>query len=164
MHTVYIGVGSNLGDKLQNLRQGMTALEDCAAVEMVACSLFYKTEPVGYREQDWFINAVLKVRTALAPLPLLKRLKNIEYRNGRRDTSIRFGPRIIDLDILLYDQLLLNMPELTIPHPRMHKRRFVLKPLCDIDPDIVHPGFDLTAKALLRRIEDSDQRLFPVEC
>lgn len=164
MHKVYIGAGSNLGDKLENIHQSMDVIERSGVGKIIARSAFYETEPVGYKAQDWFVNAVLKVKTDLTPLQLLGALKNIEYQAGRTNTSIRFGPRIIDLDILLFDQLVLNTPSLVVPHPRMHKRRFVLKPLCDIDPDVVHPVFNLTARNLLLQIDEKDQGIFRAEC
>ena len=138
-HTAYISAGSNIGDKLLNCKNGLSAIEVSGAAVIKAWSHFYKTSPVDYRDQDWFVNAAVKIETALDPSGLLKEMVAIQERAGRNFDTVRFGPRILDLDILLYDSAVINSPGLTIPHPRMHNRRFVLEPLCDIDPTIVHP-------------------------
>lgn len=148
-HRVYIAIGSNLGDKTANCRNAIERLAAAGDVTLAAQSPFYTTEPVGFTAQDWFVNAVIEVRTLLEPLGLLSRLKAIEQALGRRPSAERFGPRVIDLDILLYDQAVVCLPGLEIPHPRMHLRRFVLVPLCDIGPDVVHPILKQTARALL---------------
>jgi 2-amino-4-hydroxy-6-hydroxymethyldihydropteridine diphosphokinase len=98
-----------------------------------------ETQPVDYTEQDWFVNAALLIETPLSPKALLNTTQAIQNRFGRKKGGIRFGPRVLDLDIIFYDQLILHASHLTIPHPRMHKRRFVLQPICDIDPTVVHP-------------------------
>jgi 2-amino-4-hydroxy-6-hydroxymethyldihydropteridine diphosphokinase len=158
-HIAFISVGSNLGDKLENCRQGIAKLSRCANTRLLDQSAVYRTEPVDYYDQDWFVNYVVKIETDLDPLPLLDRLKSIERRAGRDQDSIRFGPRILDLDIVLYDELVLQDPRLTIPHPRMHKRRFVLKPICDIDPDIKHPVLRLRMQSLLENLAEEGQRV-----
>jgi 2-amino-4-hydroxy-6-hydroxymethyldihydropteridine diphosphokinase len=117
------------------------------------------TKPVDYSEQDWFINGVVKIKTTLDPLPLLQVLQEIEKKIGRKSDGIRFGPRILDMDIIFYDDSVLNHAELVIPHPRMHKRCFVLKPLCDIDPGIVHPVFNKTVQSLFSNIDDREQEV-----
>lgn len=149
LHRVYIAIGSNLGDKSANCRRAIDLLAASGDVTLAARSPFYSTEPVGFTAQDWFVNAVVEVHTRLDPPGLLSRLKAIERALGRRPSAARFGPRVIDLDILLYDQAIVNLPGLEIPHPRMHLRRFVLVPLCDIGPDVVHPLLKQTARALL---------------
>jgi len=164
IHTAYIGAGSNLGDKLLNCKNGIFALTTTQNVVETAWSRFYKTEPVDYKNQDWFINVVVKVETTLAPFELLKRLKSIEREAGRVDGSIRFGPRVLDLDIILYDDLVTNSSELIVPHPRMHKRRFVLRPICDIDPTIVHPVLKKEMQALLDVLDENDQRIVEYRC
>lgn len=155
-HTVYIAIGSNLGDKLSNCKKGIELLEK-SGITILACSHFYKTEPVDYTDQDRFINAAVKAETGLAPLQLLKLLKSIEKEAGRVDT-VRFGPRILDMDIIFYDDVITDDSGLIIPHPRMHKRRFVLAPICDIEPELVHPVLKQTMAALLKQSDDDPQQ------
>jgi len=164
IHTAYIGAGSNMGDKLLNCKNGISALTTTPNVVEKEWSRFYKTEPVDYKNQDWFINVVVKVETTLAPFELLKRLKSIEREAGRVDGAIRFGPRVLDLDIILYDDWVKNSSELVVPHPRMHKRRFVLRPICDIDPTIVHPVLKKEMQALLDVLDENDQRIVEYRC
>lgn len=164
IHTAYIGAGSNMGDKLLNCKNGISALTTTRNVVEKVWSRFYKTEPVDYKNQDWFVNVVVKVETTLAPFELLKRLKAIERKAGRVDGAIRFGPRVLDLDIILYDDWVTNSSELIVPHPRMHKRRFVLRPICDIDPKIVHPVFKKEMQALLDVLDENDQRIVEYRC
>jgi len=156
-HTAYISAGSNIGDKLLNCRNGITALTESGATAIKAWSRFYKTSPVDFREQDWFVNAAVKIETELDPFELLKDMNSIQVRAGRTCNPVRFGPRILDLDIILYDNVVVDLPGLTIPHPRMHKRRFVLKPLCDIDPAVIHPVFKKALKDLLDSLDDDEQ-------
>ena len=158
-HVVYISVGSNLGHKLENCRTGIAALTNSAQVRLIDQSPVYRTEPVDYQDQDWFVNYAVKIRTGLEPLDLLKLIHSIEHTAGRVRDSIRFGPRTLDLDIILFDDLVLEESNLTIPHPRMHKRRFVLKPICDIDPDINHPVLQQTMRSLLTNLDDAGQRI-----
>jgi 2-amino-4-hydroxy-6-hydroxymethyldihydropteridine diphosphokinase len=158
-HTAYICVGSNLGDKLENCRRGVAELTPGESTRLIDQSLIYRTEPVGYKDQDWFINYVVKIETLLEPLALLDRFKAIERDAGRVQDTVRFGPRVLDLDIIFYDKMVMDHPSLVIPHPRMHKRRFVLKPLCDIDPHIIHPIFLRTVQSLLEDLDESDQRI-----
>ena len=117
----------------------------------------YRTEPVDYKDQDWFVNYVVKIKTTLDPFSLLDTVKSIERSAGRTGDGIRFGPRVLDLDIILYDMMVLDTSKLVIPHPRMHKRHFVLKPICDIDPDIIHPVFNTTMQSLLEDLDVTDQ-------
>jgi 2-amino-4-hydroxy-6-hydroxymethyldihydropteridine diphosphokinase len=159
VHTAYIGAGSNIGDKLKNCKIGITALSKSQHIQIEECSRFYKTEPVDYEDQDWFINVVVKIETTLDPLRLLKKLKSIEQKAGRLDNPIRFGPRILDLDILLFDNVVTKSSGLILPHPRMHKRRFVLKPICDIDPAIVHPVLKKKMQDLLAILDENEQRI-----
>jgi len=158
-HTAYIGVGSNLGDKLQNCRRGVAELVDDEGSRLVDRSPIYRTEPVDYTDQDWFVNYAVKIATVLEPLALLDKLKSIEHHAGRRRDSVRFGPRVLDLDIILYDDIVMDLPPLVIPHPRMHKRRFVLRPVCDIDPHINHPVFHRTVQSLLEDLTETGQRI-----
>ena len=158
-HIVYISVGSNIEDKYLNCINGINALTQKGKTSIIKKSEFYETEPVDYTDQDWFVNGVVKIGTSLDPSELLKMLKAIEKGIGRTQTLIRYGPRILDMDIILYDDLVLNSPQLTIPHPRMHKRRFVLCPICDIDPDMIHPVLHYKMRNLLDKLEDFDQKV-----
>ena len=135
-HTVYLALGTNLGDRLANLKQAITALTP--QLEVKAKSQVYETPPWGFEDQPKFLNQVVKAQTYLDPLPLLKHLKRLEVALGR-EVSFPNGPRLIDIDILFYDDLVLDTPPLVIPHPRLHERGFVLLPLMDIAPDLVHP-------------------------
>jgi 2-amino-4-hydroxy-6-hydroxymethyldihydropteridine diphosphokinase len=135
-HTVYLALGSNLGDRLANLKQAVSSLTP--QMEVRAKSQVYETPPWGYEDQPKFLNQVIKAKTYLDPEPLLKHLKRLEVALGRQE-SFRNGPRLIDIDILFYDDQVLNTPTLVIPHPRLHERGFVLLPLMDIEPDLVHP-------------------------
>jgi 2-amino-4-hydroxy-6-hydroxymethyldihydropteridine diphosphokinase len=160
-HLVYLSIGSNLEDRYSNCLKGIHLLGDEDTICILERSSFYMTKPVDYFDQDWFINGVVKIKTTLDPLPLLQVLQEIEKKIGRKSDGIRFGPRILDMDIIFYDDSVLNQAELIIPHPRMHKRCFVLKPLCDIDPDIVHPVLNKTAQSLLSNIDGRDQEVIP---
>jgi 2-amino-4-hydroxy-6-hydroxymethyldihydropteridine diphosphokinase len=135
-HTVYLALGSNLGDRRANLKEAIAALPP--QMEVSAKSPVYETPPWGYEDQPKFLNQVIKAKTYLDPEPLLKHLKRLEVALGRKE-SFPNGPRLIDMDILFYDDLVLNTPALSVPHPRLHERGFVLLPLMDINPDLVHP-------------------------
>jgi 2-amino-4-hydroxy-6-hydroxymethyldihydropteridine diphosphokinase len=135
-HIVYLALGSNLGNRAANLKEAITSLTP--QMEVKAKSRVYETPPWGYAEQEKFFNQVLKVKTYLEPEPLLKHLKRLEVALGRV-ASFRNGPRLIDIDILFYDDLVFESPVLTIPHPHVHERGFVLLPLMDIAPDFMHP-------------------------
>lgn len=158
-HFAYISIGSNLGDPLQNCCKGVGALCEDGTVELMAQSPFYKTQPVDYTDQNWFINAALFVRTRLSPQALLDKTQGIQNRLGRKSDAVRFGPRTLDLDIIFYDDLILDSANLEIPHPRMHKRRFVLQPICDIDPTVIHPGMDQSVQDLLNQLVIDDQEI-----
>ena len=158
-HTAFLSVGSNLGDPLRNCRLGIEALCADNRVELLARSPFYRTQPVDFLEQDWFVNAALKVRTMLAPLELLALIQSIQRHMGRKSDAIRFGPRMLDLDIIFYEDLVLDTPHLVVPHPRMHKRRFVLQPICDIDPGVVHPLLGRTMLELLQQLPLEGQEM-----
>ena len=158
-HTAFIFVGSNLGDKLENCRRGVAELTRGEISRLIDQSPIYQTEPVDYKDQDWFVNYVVKIATHLEPLILLDSLKSIQRHVGRIRDSVRFGPRVLDLDIIFYDDRVMDHPQLVIPHPRMHKRRFVLKPVCDIDPYINHPVLSCTVQSLLEDLAETGQRL-----
>lgn len=157
-HTAYISAGSNIGDKLLNCKNGLSALAGSGAAVIKAWSHFYKTSPVGYIDQDWFVNAAVKIETELSPSELLNEMVSIQAKAGRSSDSVRFGPRILDLDIIFYDDVVIELSGLTIPHPRMHERRFVLEPLCDIDPDLIHPVLKKDIRYLLDILDDAGQK------
>jgi len=146
-----------MGDKLLYCKNSIILLEKSGRSLITAQSLFYRTEPVDYKDQDWFVNAVVRIKTSLSPDELLKEINSIEIDAGRVRNNVRFGPRTLDMDILFYDDLILNSSCLTLPHPRMHKRRFVLQPLCDIKSDILHPVFKIDVKNLLKKLDDEQE-------
>ena len=135
-HIVYLALGTNLGDRPANLKQAIAALTP--QLEVKAKSQVYETPPWGFEDQPKFLNQVIKANTYLDPEPLLKHLKRLEVALGRKE-SFPNGPRLIDMDILFYDDLVLEKPSLILPHPRLHERGFVLMPLLDIAPNLVHP-------------------------
>ncbi len=135
-HVVYLALGTNMGNRVANLKETIAALPP--QMEVKAKSKVYETPPWGYAEQEKFLNQVLKVKTYLEPEQLLKHLKRLEVALGRT-ASFQNGPRLIDIDILFYDNLVLESPALVIPHPHVHERGFVLLPMLDIAPDFVHP-------------------------
>jgi 2-amino-4-hydroxy-6-hydroxymethyldihydropteridine diphosphokinase len=149
-HTVYIALGTNLGDRHSNLRAALRSLP--TAVTVTEESPVYETPPWGYEDQPAFLNMVVKAETSLEPKPLLTYLKQIETELGR-EKSVRWGPRLIDLDILFYDDRVIHTPPLVIPHPRLHERAFVLVPLADIAPNLKHPVFHKKIRDLLAKID-----------
>ncbi len=151
-HTAYIALGSNLGDKEANLRLGVEGLRSIRGCRVEAVSDFLVTAPYGGVEQDDFLNGAMKIRTLLTPHELLERLHEIEQ-EAKRERVVRWGPRTLDLDILLYDDLILDEEELHIPHIEMYKRDFVLKPLCQIAPYARHPVYNRTVAELLADLE-----------
>jgi 2-amino-4-hydroxy-6-hydroxymethyldihydropteridine diphosphokinase len=157
LHIAFVSIGSNLGDPLENCRRAVDRLAALAQVRVTGRSRLYRTAPVGYTEQGWFVNQVVRVETELGPEALLARLQEIECELGKTPPAVRFGPRVIDLDILLFDRQVLEGPQLVIPHPRMHTRRFVLRPLCDIEPSIVHPVLGRDARSLLAALGETGQ-------
>ena len=157
MSIVFISLGTNLGDRMSHVNAALDALPP--DVEITKRSPVYETPPWGYEDQGPFLNMVIEGQTGLDPLALLARLKQLETDLGRRP-SFRWGPRIIDTDILFYDQLILNRPELTIPHPRLEQRAFVLLPLADIAPEWKHPIFGKTVRQMLADVDASGIRPF----
>ena len=163
-HKAILSVGSNIGDSLSNCHKGIKALALTGNIFVEAESNFYKTEPVDYSDQEWFINCAVKIKTVLNPFELLDELKSVEKILGRKDKAIRFGPRILDMDIIFFDEIILKTANLVIPHPKMHKRRFVLAPVCDITPDIIHPLFRKNVKEIFDSIDENKQKVYKLTC
>ena len=136
----YVGLGANLGDRSAMLRAALEQLDAEPGVRVVAVSTVRETEPVGYLDQPQFLNAAAAIDTDLPPRELLDRLLGIERRLGRTREGPRFGPRTIDLDLLLYGEERVDEPGLAVPHPRLHERLFVLEPLSDLDATLIVPG------------------------
>jgi len=154
MHRVYIGLGSNLGDRKANLREAEEKLAALPETRIVKASSLYESEPLG-NAKTWFVNSVLELETEFEPDELLKRTKAIETTMGRkRVKGKRWGSRIIDLDLLLFDNQTVSKRTLKIPHPEMHKRRFVLLPLSELAPHVTHPQVGSTISELLGGLKD----------
>ncbi len=148
-HDAYISLGSNMGRRKKNIAAALSSLETTSAIEVARVSGLYETDAVGGPEdQPKYINAAAHLRTTLPPERLLRVCLNIEESLGRK-REIRWGARTIDIDILLYGQVIHSTPELTLPHALMHERRFVLEPLAEIAPDVIHPAFERTIKDIL---------------
>lgn len=156
-HIIYLALGTNLGDRRANLRAAIAALPPTLTV--LVESPIYETPPWGITDQSAFLNMALKGETLLAPLALLSLLKRRETQLGRTP-SIRYGPRQIDMDILFYDSLILDTPELVIPHPRLQERAFALVPLADIAPDYYHPVLEKTVREMLASCNTSGVKLY----
>lgn len=149
-HEAYISIGSNMGDKKENLNKAINMIKEDSNIDVIKVSSFIVTAPWGKLDQDEFVNGAVKIRTILSPKYLLDRLLDIEEKM-HRVREIKWGPRIIDLDIIFYDNLVLEGDYVTIPHPRMEEREFVLKPLCEIAPNKTHP---LLNKRVFRMLEE----------
>lgn len=152
MARVFIGVGSNEGDRLAHISRAIKALAAIDGVQVVQMATIIETEAVGGPPQGRYLNTAAELDTALTPFNLLRALKEIEHRRGRQPASERWGPRPIDLDLLLYEDQIIESPELTVPHPRMHERQFVLEPLSQIAPDVIHPLLKQPITELLKAL------------
>ena len=152
---VYLSLGSNIGNRAANLNAGIAALAG-TGFHVRKVSSFYETEPVDYLQQDWFLNCVVEGDADIAAGTLLSRLREIEMRMGSKK-AIAKGPRILDIDILLYGEETIATPELQVPHPRMRERRFVLVPLAEIAPEVSHPSWHATARELLAATSDRSE-------
>jgi len=150
--TVYLSLGSNVGDRAANLRAAIDELPH-AGVAITRVSSFYETEPVDLLEQPWFLNCAVEAQSHFDPFMVLRVLREIETKMGSKKLVAK-GPRLIDIDILLYGAEMIDTPELQVPHPRMHLRRFVLAPLAEIAPDLKHPSWSGTAAQLLATSDD----------
>jgi 2-amino-4-hydroxy-6-hydroxymethyldihydropteridine diphosphokinase len=150
----FIGIGSNMQEPAKHCREAVERIELIEGVKVLRTSSLYRAEPVGFTDQDWFVNTVAEIRTMLQPRLLLEALKSIEKDMGRKE-SIKWGPRVIDLDILFYGQEIIQEESLIIPHPELYKRRFVLLPLCEIAAYVIHPAFGVSVRGLLDRLLDT---------
>ena len=158
MHQVYISLGSNLKDKFTNIKLALYYLKSIGKI--VKKSSLYKTSPVENENQPFFLNCVVKIYTNLTAYKLLSELKNIEKKLGRKKTKKRFQPRVIDLDILFYDKKIIRSKNLTIPHEKLHKRKFVLWPLAEVAPNFVHPILKKTIKKIKNELRDPSQKIW----
>jgi 2-amino-4-hydroxy-6-hydroxymethyldihydropteridine diphosphokinase len=145
-----VGLGANLGDRAVTLTRALELLDDRPEIEVVAVSAFRETDPVGYLEQPRFLNAAAEIETSLEPERLLVVLLDVERELGRVREGPRYGPRTVDLDLLLMDGVTVDEPGLTLPHPRLHERAFALAPLAELDPSLVVPGHGSVRELLLR--------------
>ena len=162
MTIAYIGIGSNLGHKSARCREAIEHIDRTPGCRVKTKSSLYRTDPVGVQGQDWYVNGVIEVETRLSPDDLLKALLTIESNMGRKRKK-KWEARIIDLDLLLYGDEVLEKRDLTVPHPLMHERRFVLIPMAQIAPQRVHPFMGKTMKELLEDFAEEGQAVHPLE-
>ncbi len=146
----FLGLGSNLGDRMDNLERGLRILGE--RIKLIKVSSIYETEPWGVVEQSSFLNCVVEGETSASPEGMLRILKGAEERVGRRPT-FEWGPRVFDADLLFYGNRIVNLPQLTVPHPRIQERAFVLVPMAEIAPDLVHPLMGMSMEAMAERVE-----------
>ena len=152
-----------MGDKFENCREALIALGRTETVQIESISRFYFTEPMEYSDQPWFVNAAAKIRTSLNPVGLLAVLKLFEVEYGRVDSGLRFGPRPLDFDIIFYNDSIIETAQLIVPHPRMHHREFVLRPISDLAPELIHPIFNKSIRDLLDELNTQNQQCIPME-
>lgn len=158
--TVYLSLGSNLGNRRRNLTRAILLLKKDAELKIEKTASVYETSPIGPKQRK-FLNTAIKLKTSKSPLQLLSDLKKIERQIGRK-RGVRWGPRIIDLDILFYGKRRLKSKKLTLPHPQFFRRKFVLAPLSEIAPNFVPPGFKKNIAVLFRELTDSEQQVKPL--
>lgn len=152
-HQVYIGIGSNLGNKRENYLEALERIAKIPKTRIIKESSVYESQPHG-DAKEWYINGVIEIETEVKPELLLNKFKNIERAMGRKKVRKKWGARIIDLDLLLYDSLVLNKKNLKIPHPEMHQRKFVLIPLSELAPQVIHPVLSASISELLVSVKD----------
>jgi len=161
-HIAFISIGSNIGDRLENCRNAIGSLANSKDVNLINASAFYETEPWGKIKQDWFINCVIELETNLDVHELLMLLQGVEKKLGRNNTE-KGGPRVIDLDILFFNSEIIEAEEVVIPHPLLHKRRFVLTPLAEIASNFIHPVLKKSVSELLQEVDDDKKVLHHIE-
>ena len=163
MSRVFLGIGSNLGDRLATISRAIQGLSRLPRIRVVQMTTIFETQPIGGPPQPGFLNTAVEIETDLPPLELLDRLQDLERALGRQPSEIRWAPRAIDLDILLYDQRILNDDRLTIPHVQLHRRRFALEPLAQLAPEVMHPVLRKTIRELLAGLPSTAGRVEAVE-
>ncbi len=152
----FVGIGSNVGDSAQSCGAAQRNISKIDGVTLLRCSSLYRTQPVGFENQAWFVNGVVEIRTSLSPQDLMDAFLDVESQMGRVRKE-KWGPRKIDIDILFYGQAVVDEEDLVIPHPMLHKRRFVLVPMDEISPHTVHPAFGISVRGLLGRLQDESK-------
>ena len=150
----FIGVGANLGRPLEQCREAIRRVGEREGITLLRQASFYRTEPIGDPDQPWYVNTVIEIRTTLTPRSLLLGMEEIEQQMGRHRSAVKWEPRVIDLDLLLYGQEVVDEADLIIPHPELQRRRFVLIPLNEIASYALHPSFGVSVRGLLTRCED----------
>jgi 2-amino-4-hydroxy-6-hydroxymethyldihydropteridine diphosphokinase len=158
----YLSVGSNIGARLNNCTTGIRLLDETDDVRVEGISDFYLTEPMDFVDQAWFVNGAVRISTRLDPFGLLAFLKSIEFKVGREKADVRFGPRILDFDIIFYNNEIIDTPQLVVPHPRMQFREFVLRPVCDLSPGLVHPVLNKNIVQLIQEIKEGGPRCIKI--